>query len=425
MRPPFSFKKIALQTLTFLCFFPYPSIFNLGENTGVQLNQAITLLIFVFALPMVLRSRSTLAFVLLLLPVLISLTALSLFGANIDSALGVRAALTVSFALLILPVAGMLLRDTPPEWLIKPVALAICIHAAAGAWQLWSFANGSFPFLEVLNNPSFADLQGISSEYATYVKRPFGLFPEPSAMAAAIGPWVLFLFWYGLRPEATRRVLALAATAAGTGLILFSQTLYSVFLLLGGFLILLAYRRSSTRRFSLLEFVIWALAGLSVLLLPMISAGRINVVGNNSSQLRFRSIVEGLAQPFGNLGSLLFGTGPGQSAQILADQDTGLGAIYSIVVLVFAEGGLIALVAMIVVIGMCVRRRERRFPMALLIGWVAGVAFSTSYVALSPIWLFLALMIEVRHKNEDSTRYPELRTGRSRTSPRFSGTGST
>ena len=169
----------------------------------------------------------------------------------------------------------------------------------------------------------------------------------------------------------------------------------------------------------------WSLAGLSVLLLPVISDGRISAVGNDSSQLRFRSIVEGLSQPFDNLGSLLLGAGPGQSAQILADQDTGLGAIYSIVVLVFAEGGLIALAAMVGVLGMCIRTRERRFPSALLIGWVAGVAFSTSYVALSPIWLFLAMMIEVGHKNANHSRYPELGAGRSRTSPRFSGTGST
>ena len=46
----------------------------------------------------------------------------------------------------------------------------------------------------------------MSHDYARYIKRPCGLFPEPSAMAASLGPWIVLLAGLLLDPGLRRRL---------------------------------------------------------------------------------------------------------------------------------------------------------------------------------------------------------------------------
>jgi hypothetical protein len=405
----------------FVAFFPYPAIIFLGNSAGIQLCEALSAIIVLLTLPRLIRARSTLAFVILVVPMVVSLGGLALLGWRGDVDLAIRVAVSLIFALLVLPAAGTLMRNSRTDWLIAPVTVAICIHTFVGVWQYRAFAQGTFPLLAVFRNPSFHDLQDISTSYALYVARPFGLFPEPSAMAASIGPWILFLLWYGLRPGVRRRAMALIGAVAGTLLILLSQSIYAVFLLPCAFLILVAHRRASSRRVSGLELLAWGAAALGMFFFPIISAGRIDVTVNQSTQGRLTSLIDGLGQPFNNLISLFLGIGPGQSPNVMSAQGNGVAAIYSVVVSAFAEGGLIALVAMIIVVRMCLQPRSPSYRYAFLIAWVAGIAFTTSYVSLGPVWVFLAMMLDLELKNESPARDPEFGIGRGRTTPDIAG----
>jgi hypothetical protein len=400
-------RKLVLQGLTFLAFFPYPAVAQFGNTFGVQMTDVITPIIIFLALPMVLRAKSTSAYFVLVVPILISLGALTFFGWRGDVGVGIRTTVAAMSALLILPAAGGLMRNARIQWLITPVSLAICIHALVGLWQYRVFSQGVFPFRAIFQNASFHDLQNISTSYALYVSRPFGLFPEPSAMAAAVGPWVLFLLWYGLPSDAKGHLKALIGAAAGTLLILLSQSIYAVFLLPCAFLILLLHRRTSLRKTSVLEILAWCLAGFGAAMFPLLSAGRIDISTNNSAQGRLTSLIEGMWQPFNNALTLLVGVGPGQSGGALGGNLTGIGAIYSVIVTSFAEGGFIALIAMIYVWHMVLQGRRRGYVYVLLAGWVAGVAFTTSYISLSSIWLFLAMMLDLEFTNEGSPHSPD------------------
>src|SRR5262249_28737489 len=94
-----------------------------------------------------------------------------------------------------------------------------------------AFSRGEIPLLNLYVNPSFLSVQEGAETIVNYIRRPFGLFPEPSAMAASISPWVVF--WsaeaMGLvrlreRPAAWQRTLFISAAVAGTALLIASQS---------------------------------------------------------------------------------------------------------------------------------------------------------------------------------------------------------
>jgi hypothetical protein len=406
------FERRLLQLLVFLGFFPYPAVTQIGNTTGIQISDLLVWIILVLTLPTVLQSTSSRAYAFLVMPIFISLGALTFFSGTGDPGLGIRVTITTALSLLMLPAAGSLMQHARAECLVPPVSMAICIHAIVGVWQNQAFASGTFPLSWIFKNASFANLQTIDTSYALYVARPFGLFPEPSAMAAALGPWVLFLLWYGLKPTVKWRVRALVGAASGTLLILLSQSIYAIFLLPCLFLILVLHRRTSIRRLSVLELLAWALSGLGAILFPIISAGRLNAT-NDSTLGRWSSLIEGIRLPFSNLLSVFFGVGPGQSANALAAQHSSQAAIYSVVVSAFAEGGLIALIGMICVWIMCLERQPAGFKYIFLFAWVAGIAFSTSYISLGPVWLFLAMILDLEFKSESSPRNTDFGIGRS------------
>lgn len=418
-----SIEKHLLQLLVFLGFFPYPAVGHIGNTAGVQMVDILVWVVLLFTLPTVLRAKSTLAYFILVVPIFVSLGALALLGwpGNVD--LGIRVTIGATISLLILAVGGSLMRNARVESLITPVSMAICIHAFVGVWQYRAFAQGTFPLRGIFQNPSFYSFQDIATSYALYVSRPFGLFPEPSAMAAALGPWVLFLLWYGLKPGVKGRTRALGGAAAGTLLILLSQTIYAVFLFPCGFLILVLHRRASVRHFSVPELFAWGLSGLGAMLFPILSAGRIGAKTNESTLGRATSLIEGLRQPFSNGLTLLVGIGPGQSAQTLAAQHSSEPAIYSVVVSAFAEGGLIALIGMICVWIMCLQGRRAGYRHVFLFAWVAGIGFATGYTSLGPVWLFLAMMLDLEFESENSPRDTNFGIGRSGTALGVSGDG--
>ena len=104
----------------------------------------------------------------------------------------------------------------PADWLadrdlfrevLAAAGAAIVLHSLIGLLQLYSFSKDQFPLLFLYVNPSFVSVQEcVAEEYALYNKRPCGLFPEPSAMAASLGPWTVLLAGLLLNPGLRRRL---------------------------------------------------------------------------------------------------------------------------------------------------------------------------------------------------------------------------
>ena len=98
------------------------------------------------------------------------------------------------------------------------------------------------------------------------------------------------------------------------------------------------------------------------------------------------------------------GVGPGQAYEIIGSHWSGPSAsitegpgIWSLAVIYYAETGLLGAAAMLAVLAMAVGAIAR--SSAVLLGlcalgsWLLGVVVTSCYFSLSPIWLFLGVVL--------------------------------
>jgi hypothetical protein len=255
-------------------------------------------------------------------------------------------------------------------------------------------------------NQSFLSVQENADQIAQYTQRPFGLFPEPSAMACSLAPFVVFWMSHmcGLirlrrEPNRWQRWLFAAAALGGLSLIILSQsghaamTVASVLLLAAVWLV----RCRATRRnyviivstFAvILPLLIWAAsASLSTRL------GGDTDMGNASWEERSTSLVAGFTQMInGGAITALFGLGAGMSAPMVYHV-TRIVAVFSVLLVYIYETGLLGLVV-VLWIGhhMVVLWKALRYDLTFLLFaglWLMGVTVTTSYSQLLTIWLAL------------------------------------
>ena len=194
----------AAWLFAFACFFPYPAL-AIGNSMGLQVSYAAALaaIPFLVARP---PGRSFRALLLLLGPLFVSMFLNHMFADVplpdnlVKTPIGL--ALTV---LVIWPADWLADRDLFRE-VLAAAGAAIVLHSLIGLLQLDSFSKGQFPLLFLFVNPSFSWTQEVADNYARYNKRPCGLFPEASAMAASLGPWVVLLAGLLLNPGLRRRL---------------------------------------------------------------------------------------------------------------------------------------------------------------------------------------------------------------------------
>ncbi|MBV8313446.1 MAG: hypothetical protein JOZ53_00660, partial [Planctomycetaceae bacterium] len=92
-----------------------------------------------------------------------------------------KESIALALALVVLwPAEWVAGRDLFRETLAAAGA-AIVAHALIGLYQVYSFAHDEFPLLFLYENPSFKSMEEWHRIYVRYIKRPCGLFPEPSA----------------------------------------------------------------------------------------------------------------------------------------------------------------------------------------------------------------------------------------------------
>ena len=194
----------AAWLFAFAYFFPYPAL-AIGRNTGLQVSHVVALaaIPFLVARP---PGRAFRAILLLLGPVFISMFLNHVFAdVPLPNAL-VNTSIGLALAVLVIwPADWLADRDLFRE-VLAAAGAAIVLHSLIGLLQLYSFSKDEFPLLFLYVNPSYLSMQEGAEKYARYNKRPCGLFPEASAMAASLGPWTVLLAGLLLDPGLRRRL---------------------------------------------------------------------------------------------------------------------------------------------------------------------------------------------------------------------------
>jgi len=415
----------AAWLFAFACFFPYPAL-AIGRTVGLQVSQvaALAAIPFLVARP---PGRSFWALLLLLGPVFVSMFLHHMFADVPAPDVLVKVSIVTALAVpVIWPADWLADRDLFRE-VLAAAGAAIVLHSLIGLLQLYSFSKGQFPLLFLYVNPSFMALQdwaeeavhggqGSAEGYALYIGRPCGLFPEPSAMAASLGPWIVLLAGLLLNPGLRRRLgwrraWPVIPPVAGGCLLLALSESGSTFALMVALLVICAgevWRMVHARR--PWQLVMVALVLLSVASVLNYAISRFGSGGYLEGRIdsswvgRAASIRMGLTLNLSDLLNVAVGVGPGQAFPIIMSHwsgrplgPQGTSAISSVAVCYYAETGLLGAAALLAVLAMAVGAIAR--SSAVLLGlcalgsWFVGVVVTTSYIALSPVWLFLGVVL--------------------------------
>ena len=412
-KPPLSRIGVSFAVLfAFICFFPNPAL-PIGESTGLQASQILALVFVPLMLVIGFPKRQSLALLLIVLPILASSFYAVFSGNALADDVVLKAAIEMPLALAVLLPAGWLICKGYKLHLLYGVAMGVTATALIGAYQLYGFWNNTFPLFGLLQNPSFGTfIQDLEYEWPLYVKRPFGLFPEPSAMTASIGPWIVLIAGVLLYPRSMRGVppwakaLMAVAVIGGLALVVASRSGYTLPLMAS--LLLLSSPKVGAllaqiyRPKNLIFFVVVSVIGTVAIIAAFTYLGSRLDAQNDSWQDRGTSIIWGISYLGTDLSTLLFGVGPGQSFEILeqagsVDSLAAGSAVWSVVVLYMQEmGGLGTLVLLLlfwIMVRSILRSSARLIGFSGLAAWLSGVILTTSYVPLSPIWLFMGILL--------------------------------
>ena len=389
--------------LAFFCFLPYPAC-AVGNASAVQVGNALVLLLALPALLVSWRGRPYWVFPLVMAPLCVSALKAAVAGHDeLDVALKGLAVWGLSSMTVL---AAQLCAPRYAPQMLAGVAAAVLLHALVGLLQAYAFARGEFPLAGLYVNPSFLSVQDNATVIARYVRRPFGVFPEPSAMSASLAPWVLVLLALsaGLlrvrEPVGPRcRLLFGAAALGGLGLIIASRSGHAAptCLAVAGLVAAWVARARATARTFLAVVAVFGLFLPAVLSLAARSVGdRLGgktAFGNSSWGERADSLRIGFGLVAeSDVPTILFGMGVGLSSPALKDA-AGIDAVFSVLLTyVFETGVLGALAAAAVGFALARAWAASRYSttFALAAGvWLVGVTVITSYEQLLPTWMAL------------------------------------
>jgi hypothetical protein len=267
------------------------------------------------------------------------------------------------------------------------------------------FASGEFPLLWLYSNPSFLSVQDNAVTIARYQRRPFGIFPEPSAMSSSLAPWVLLwlanllnLVQFRQTPERWQRILFACAAAGGLALIIFSQSGHAAITLLAATVFVATWflRSKATSGTYAAIILMFGVAAPFVLWLAITSLGnRVggSQLGNSSWADRSQSLLIGL-----NLWldtgfmNAIWGFGLGLTSPVLS-REYQLEAVWSVLLTYVYETGLIGAIGcscIAIHLLHCWKRSGFNVAfIAIAAVWVVGITITTSYLQLLSLWMTL------------------------------------
>lgn len=404
-----------LSLFALSCFFPYPAL-PIGNYNGLQLGESLALLAF----PLVLfrpPTRALAIYVLYFIPITISaMIAMNSVSWKTSDIL-IKELFSTVIAVTVLTLTNRLMDNGLPRRVITLAACAILVHVGIGLLQIYKFSKDEFPLLFLYKNPSFKPMEAWAEIYATYMKRPCGLFPEPSAMTASLGPWLILICGVLFSEEARRRLapsrfacILLSASLAG-GLLLagVSRSGLAPAIIGGSVIVVIAQWKSSglqhnaiARALAGLAAVV-ACAGLAFVLWRLASSLEARV--ESSWGLRSASIVTALTankEPM----TFLFGVGPGHSTLVVQKLLSGMPipdgeaqvTLWSVSVAYYMDNGLLGAIVLgaIAVLSLraILRSSAKTLGIAAMAIWWVGITVTTSYVHLAAVWLFLGFLLE-------------------------------
>jgi len=389
--------------LGFACFLPYPAI-NVGGTSAVQMGNILTLLMVLPVAPLLLFRRPFHIVPLAIVPLLVSTLAVAATGSD-DFLLSVK--ITVALIVSLMTIwAAQLYAPRYSMALLTGVAVATVLHALVGFWQFYSFRSATFPIPQLYVNQSFLSVQENVNTIARYIQRPFGIFPEPSAMSSSLAPWVLLwaayfcdIIRFKQQPARWQRLMFAAAAAGALMLMILSRSGHAAITLtaLAAIGLIWAFRTKVKPQVQLSVLAVGALALPFVLMLAFDAMadrlGGVSKMGNSSWEDRTSSLVIGFRLfAEGGLGTALFGVGPGISSPALWDL-VRLEAVWSILLSYIYETGLLGAIAVVWVGRELMRAwkgagRDLAFPLIFFV-WLVGITITTSYPQLLPLWIAL------------------------------------
>jgi hypothetical protein len=399
----------------FASMFVFPAI-PIGNTQALDATFFLTAGLLFFH-PRILFGTSFPLMLLVMLPMVQSALAVQISGASINAALIPKT--LVSFYLTMLPLvpACELVRAGRLREVLLGVSFALPVHALVAVYQMIAFEQqGTLPLLNLMaTNPGM----GMSSEtavgYVEFVQRPFGLFAEPSAMAACVGPWLVLILmvmanqerWPAIRVH--RGILALALVS-GYFLMAVSQSGQAVINVAGtamAFLVSFAGRKDDSAR----RARFWALAAIAGLLVATAMVVK-SSFGGEVLEARTEGSWESRLGAFAflpnallhDVWTFLFGVGPAQSytmiqlsARFAQNLPPKIGAVWSVTGGYVAETGVLGLfcIGMIGWLAAVSIWRSAARMLGILSGlvWVTGILFATSYGGQPSIWFFLAVLL--------------------------------
>lgn len=407
--------RVALL-FSFSSFFVFPAL-PLGHTVALTIPVALAGLLVLVAVPR-LRVVDWSPYVWLVAPALATGWYVLVAGSAFAPGIVPKAVVAMAMSLVVIIPAGRLLRAGYGEQFVLGAALAIAAHAALGAYQVAAFARSEFPFGGLMaTNPGMALLAEDPETYAEYVKRPFGLFAEPSAMAACVGPWLILiaraLFSHSGPSPRLRTAILTVALLGGLWLVVVSKTGMAAPIVAGTALIALGAafsrrHRSVARRTAALTLG-GAVALAAVVWLTENARSRFDLSENDSWQARFESLGVGtrsLVTAMDSGDRLLGGLGPGQAYYAVNSSDRryqaghGVTAVWSVGLNYALENGLLGIVALLWLAACAawsIWASGDRFAGAVCAAvWLTGILFATSYVGQPALWTGLAALLSWR-----------------------------
>jgi hypothetical protein len=397
---------LAAGAAGFFCLIPYPAL-AVGGTSALQIGNVFTLLMVLPIVAMSWRGRAFWIYPLILVPLCFSALKIGVTG---DGELGIclKAIVVWAVSCLALLIPQLYARRYALN-LLTGIAAATLLHAGIGLWQVYSFSNGIFPFAGLYVNQSFLSVQDNADIIAKYTQRPFGLFPEPSAMSSSLAPWVLFwaAIFCGLvrlkqQPARWQQVLFALASISGLGLIILSQSGHAAVTLAALLLFAVVWfvRCGATLRSYLVIVTVLGIVLPLVIWGAVISLGnRVgdSAMGNSSWAERSASLRLGFSMLIeGDSARAICGGGVGHVAPALWNA-AQIDAVFSVLLTYVYETGLIGVLA-IGAIGYYLLRlwKSLRFNLAfaaITSVWLVGITLTTSYEQLLSLWLVLGWLI--------------------------------
>ncbi len=409
---PKRFMPWLIGLVGFIAFIPYPAI-SVGHSTAIQIGNMLMLAVLAPALLFSPKPPPMKLIMLITIPLVTSVLKLAFTGSpDLDLALK-------TLPVWVLHIASVLVTLIyAPRYLmpmLTGIAISTMLHAAIGAYQLYSFRQGVFPLMFLYVNPMFLSIPETADRIVKYIQRPFGLFPEPSAMASSLAP--ILLLWLGqmcgvirfsVQPNRIQARLFAGATLSGIALIILSQSGHAAITLAAGSIFLAVWFLRSKATLSTfaaivgifgvaMPLVLWlAVESLSNRLTGGGGHGSAAKLSNGSWDERSSSLVYGFQiWTNGSIPDFIFGVGTGVSAAII-ERLENIGAVFSVSLTYIYETGLVGLIC----VGLIARdyfhvwRTSRRDPAFLIVGtvWLVGITVTTSYATLIPIWLIMSLL---------------------------------